>query len=300
MVTRTESKHGAADLGTPGSLEDERPVDEGTWLENRPSRGWLPRFDVKEWWAYRDLALVLAMRDVRLRYKQAVFGIGWAILQPLVGTGIFTLVFGHFTDVPSDGLPYAVFAYAGLAIWLFVSNGVQHAAESLVESRELITKTYFPRILAPAAAVLPGLLDLAVALVVLACLMVGYGTGPGRLLVLAPLFIAAALVVALGAGLLLAALNALYRDVRYALGFLTQVWLFASPVVFPSSIIDGAVRWAYALNPMVGVIDGFRWSVLDAPAPPAADLVSAVSALVLLVGGLAYFQRVERRLADRI
>jgi lipopolysaccharide transport system permease protein len=285
----------AADTGVHGRRQHDR-----AWLENRPSRGLLPRIDVREWWAYRDLAGVLAMRDVRLRYKQAAFGIGWALLQPLVATGIFTIVFGHYADLPSDGLPYAVFAYAGLAIWLFVSNGVQQAAESLVESRELVTKTYFPRILAPLAAVLPGLMDLAVALVVLAGLMVVEATGPGPAVVLTPLWIGAALVVALGAGLWLSALNALYRDVRYALGFLMQVWLFASPVVFPSSIIDGALRWVLALNPMVGVIDGFRWSVLDAPAPPAADLLSAVSGLLLLAGGLAYFQRVERRLADRI
>jgi lipopolysaccharide transport system permease protein len=155
-------------------------------------------------------------------------------------------------------------------------------------------------VLVPAAAVLPGLLDLAVALVVLMCMIAAYGTEIGAQVLLTPLWILAALAVALGAGLLLAALNALYRDVRYALGFVVQVWLFATPVVFPSSIIDGAARWLYALNPMVGVIDGFRWSVLDAPAPPAADLVSAASALVLLAAGLAYFQRVERRLADRI
>ena len=285
---------------TPTGRADPQSDGDDAWLENRPARGWLPKFDLREWWAYRDLVVVLAMRDIRLRYKQAAFGIGWAVLQPLIATAIFTLIFGHFTDLPSDGLPYAVFAYAGLAIWLFVSNAVQQAAESLVENRELVTKTYFPRILAPIAAILPGLLDLAIALIVLACLMVGYATGPGVQVLLAPLFVAGAVVVAIGAGLLLSALNALYRDVRYALGFLLQVWLFASPVVFPSSIIDGGVRWLYALNPMVGVIDGFRWSLLDAPAPAAADLASAASAAVLLVVGLSYFQRVERRLADRI
>ncbi len=286
----------AAGEQSPATHSD---ADRG-WVENRPATSWLPRFDVREWWAYRDLARVLATRDVRLRYKQAAFGIGWAILQPLLATGIFTLIFGRFADLPSDGLPYAVFAFAGLSIWLFVSNGVQQAAESLVEARDLVTKTYFPRVLAPVAAVLPGLLDLAFALVVLVCLMVGHGTGTGPQVVLAPLWILAALTVALGAGLLLAALNALYRDVRYALGFVMQVSLFASPVVFPSSIVDGTVRWLFAINPMVGVIDGFRWSVLDGPPPPAADLISAASALLLLMAGLAYFQSVERQMADRI
>jgi len=300
MASKTESGPPLTESTATARLEDEHRDRDRAWMENRPSRGWLPRIDVREWWAYRDLVVVLAMRDVRLRYKQTAFGVAWAIVQPLVGTGIFTLIFGHFADLPSDGLPYAVFAYAGLAVWLFVSSAVQRAAESLVEHRQLVTKTYFPRILAPLAAVLPGLLDFAVALVVLAGLMVAYTTAPDVQLLLTPLWVIAAVGVALGAGLWLSALNALYRDVRYALGFLIQVWLFASPVVYPSSIIDSSLRSLYALNPMVGVIDGFRWSLLGAPAPPPADLVSLASGVALLIGGLAYFQRIERRMADRI
>ena len=270
------------------------------WTENRPSRGWLPSIDPRELWLFRDTAYHLGLRDLKLRYKQTALGIAWVVLQPLVAVVLFTFVFGRLADIPSDGIDYAVFALAGLVGWLYVSGAVEGAAESLVESRDLVTKAYFPRILAPVAAVLPGLVDLLPSLAILAVFMAVYGVAPDVALLTLPLWIAAAVLVALGVGLWLAALNALYRDVRYAVGFGMQVWLFASPVVFPSSLVEGTERWVFSLNPMVGVIDGLRWALIAAPAPPVEDIVSLASGLAILATGTVYFQRVERRMADRI
>jgi lipopolysaccharide transport system permease protein len=275
-------------------------VGQEAWTENRPSRGWLPRLDLSELWLYRETAYHLALRDLKLRYKQTALGVAWVVLQPLVAVFLFTFVFGRLADIPSDGIDYAVFAYSGLIGWLYVSSAVEAAAESLVESRDLVTKAYFPRILAPVAAVMPGVVDLLPSLAILAIFMLAYGVAPDAALVTLPVWIAAAMLVALGAGLWLAALNALYRDVRYAVGFGLQVWLFASPVVFPSSLVEGWERWLFSLNPMVGVIDGMRWALVNAPPPPVEDLVSLASGFALLLSGTVYFQRVERRMADRI
>lgn len=270
------------------------------WTDNRPSRGWWPRIDLRELWVFRETAYHLGLRDLKLRYKQTALGVAWVVLQPVIAVLLFTFVFGELADLPSDGIPYAVFAYAGLVGWLYVSAAVQTAAESLVESRDLVTKTYFPRILAPAAAVLPGLVDLLPTLAILAAFMALQGVAPDLALLSLPLWVLAAMAVALGVGLWLASLNALYRDVRYAVGFGMQVWLFASPVVFPSSLVDGAERALFALNPMVGVIDGFRWALVSGPPPPVQDLVSLASGLAILLSGAVYFQRVERSMADRI
>jgi lipopolysaccharide transport system permease protein len=279
----------------------ELPVrSSAVWLENRPSAGWFPRLDLGEAWAYRELTYYLALRDLKLRYKQTAFGVAWALLQPAAGVLVFSIVFGRLAGVPSDGLPYPVFAYAGLSVWIYFSGAVDAAAQSLVEHRDLVTKTYFPRVLAPAAAVLPGLLDLAISWIILAILMLAYGVAPSLAVLLLPLWVLAAVLVALGAGLWLSALNALYRDVRYALTFLLQLWLFASPVVFPSSLVDGAWRYLFGVNPVVGVLDGVRWSLIGGPAPGVQDAVSALAAAILLVTGAVYFRRVERRIADRI
>jgi lipopolysaccharide transport system permease protein len=269
------------------------------WSENRPPSG-LPRVDFAELLRYWELALFLAVRDLKLRYKQAVFGVAWAVIQPLAGVLIFTLVFGRLADLPSDGLPYAVFVYAGMVAWTYVSGSVGAAAESLVSNRGLVTNVYFPRLLAPLAALLPGLLDLLISFAILAVFMAAYGVAPGAPLALLPVWIAALAGVSLGAGLWLSALNVLYRDVRYVLAFVLQLWFFASPVVFPSSLVDGDWRYVFAANPMAGALDGFRWSLLDGPAPGAPDLVSLASGLVLVLTGLLYFQRVERRFGDAI
>ena len=275
-------------------------ADEPRWIENRASTGWLPRLREQGLWQYRELAYHLALRDIKLRYKQTAFGVAWAILQPLLGAIVFSVVFGTLADVPSDGIAYPVFVYSGLVIWVYLSGSVGAAAESLVEHREVVTKVFFPRLLAPFASVFPGLLDLAISLVILVGLMIGYGVAPDAALLTLPLWILGAMAVALGAGLWLSALNALYRDVRYTLAFGLQLWLFISPVVFPSSLVDGGWKFVFSLNPAAGVIDGFRWATIGGPTPGVEVLVSLASCLIVLVSGTIYFRHVERRLADRI
>lgn len=256
--------------------------------------------DLGRLWRFREVALFLAWRDVKLRYRQTMLGVLWVLLQPIATTALFTGIFRHLVRVPSDGVPYPVFAFAGLTAWTYVSTSVQSGANSLVESRELVTKLYFPRLLAPLAAVLASLIDLAVALVALAVLVAVYDSPPGAAVALLPVWIVGLVLVAAGAATLLSALNARYRDVKYALPFLLQLWLFASPVVFPASLIHGGARYVYALNPLAGLIDCLRWSALGAPAPPAADWLSAVACAVLLLFALIYFRRTESVLADLI
>jgi lipopolysaccharide transport system permease protein len=255
---------------------------------------------LREVWSYRDLALFLMLRDIKLRYRQTFFGVAWVALRPLIAMGLFAVFLGRLGGVPSDGLPYAVFVLAGLTIWLFVSGAVESASESLAGNRALIEKVYFPRVLAPVSAVLATLVDLAIALLLLCVISVASGVEPSVAIVLLPVWLAAAVIVAIAIGLWLAALNVLYRDVRYTVSFLLQAWLFASPVIFPSSIVGSTWRPLLALNPLTGVLDGFRWSVLDAPPPPAADLVSLASGVAILLSGWFYFQRAEQSFADRI
>jgi len=277
-----------------------RPEARDRWVENRAPSGWLPTLDLRELWSFRELAVVLAGRDLRVRYKQTLLGVAWAVLQPLVAAAIFTIVLGRLAGVPSDGLPYAVFVYSGLVIWTYFASGLEGVSQSLVRDRDLVTRTYFPRILAPGAGTIPGLVDLAVSLVVLGVMMVAYEVSPGAELLLLPVWVLAAMLVLLGAGLWLSALNVRYRDVRHTLTFLVQVWFFASPVVYPSSLVEGSWTYVYALNPMVTVIDGFRWSVVGAQAPGAPALVSLGVTVVLFVSGVVYFLRAERRFADVI
>lgn len=273
--------------------------DSGQWIESRPTRGRRAlRFG--ELWRYRELVTFLAVRDVKVRYKQAVFGGVWAIVQPLAGAAIFTVVFGQVADLPSDGIPYLVFTFAGFALWTYLSTSVNTARASLISNSSLITKVYFPRLAAPLASVLPALIDLGVALVVLAVLAYAAGVAPGIAVLTAPLFLVGTVVVAFGTGTLLAALTVQYRDLQQVFTVLVQLWLFASPVAYSSSLIDDRWRWAYALNPMAGVLDGWRWSVLGGPPPGWELLVSAAVAGVLLVTGLLVFQRNERRFADVI
>lgn len=270
------------------------------WVENRPPSRWLPRLDAGDLWRHRELALVLALKDLRVRYKQTFFGVAWAVLQPLLGVLIFSVVFGRLAGLPTDGMPYPVFVYAGLAIWLYVSGAVAGAAQSLVDNRDLVTKVYFPRLLAPVAAVLPGLVDLAPTLAIIAVFLAVYGIVPGVALAVLPLWILGGAAVALAVGLWLAALNVKYRDVRYALPFLLQVWMFGSPVVYAGSLVHGDWRYAFAANPVVTLAGGFRWSLANGPAPGPEALVSLGVVLVLLAGGLAWFRRVEQYFADVI
>lgn len=271
------------------------------WTENRPrTRGGLSQGFLREVWARRELVFFLALRDYKLRYTQAVLGVAWVLLQPLVAAAIFYGIFRQVLDAPSDGVPYLAFVYPGLALWSYLSQAVSSASESLAEHAGLVTKVYFPRLVAPAASVLPGLVDLAVALAVLGVLIPVYGITPSLALLSLPLWILLAVAVALGVGLWLSALNAQYRDVRYGLSFVLQIWFFASPIAYSSSVVDGAWRYIYALNPVTGLIDGFRWSLVDAHAPGAEDLLSLAVTLAILATGLLYFLRVERRLADVI
>jgi lipopolysaccharide transport system permease protein len=274
------------------------PRRELPWIENRATTGLLPRLGLRELWAYRELALALALKTLRVRYKQTVFGIAWAVLQPLLAVVVFTIVFGRLAGLPTDGIPYAVFNYAAMIVWLYVAGSVNAAAQSLVDSRDMVAKVFFPRLVAPLSSVVPGLVDLAIASVVLVGMLVVYDVTPSWVILLTPAWILAAVAVALAVGIPLAAANVRFRDVRHALPLLLQVWLFASPVVYSSSLVEGGWQYVYALNPMVTVLDGFRWSVADGPAPGPESLVSAAVVLALLVGGLAYFRRAERAFAD--
>ena len=271
------------------------------WTENRAPTGWLPTLELGGLWRFRELALVLALRDVKVRYKQTILGVAWVVLQPLTAAVIFTVMFGRLAKLPSEDLPYAVFVYAGVVLWTYFSGALNSVAQSLVQNRDLVTKTYFPAAVVPLALALPGLLDLLVSLSVLAVVIAAYGIVPTAAIVLLPVWIVACVLVVLGAGLWLSALNVQYRDVRHTLTFLVQVWLFASPVVYASSLVEGAWRYVYALNPMVTVLDGFRWSLLDGPQPSLGEsLVSAVAVVALLASGLVFFLRAERRFADLI
>jgi len=289
MSTRTH----AAPSGLPGPAADEHP-----WIENRRATGWRPRIGLAELWAFRELLTALATKTLRVRYKQTLFGVSWAVLQPVLAVIVFSVVFGRLADLPADGMPYPVFNYAAMILWLYVSSSVAAAAQSLVESRDLLTKVFFPRLVAPLAAVVPGLVDLAIAFVVLVALLVVYGVLPTIAVLLTPAWVVAAIAVGIAFGIPLAALNVRFRDVRHALPLLLQVWLFASPVVYASSLVEGGWRYVYAVNPMVTVLDGFRWSVAAGPAPGPESLVSLGVVLVVLAVGLAYFRRAEQVFAD--
>jgi lipopolysaccharide transport system permease protein len=271
------------------------------WAVNEASTSRWAGFGLREAWRNRELGFFLAQRTVKLRYRQTFFGVAWAVLQPLVALAIFSVVFGRYAKLPSDGMSYSVFVYPALCVWTYVSTSITGAALELVGHQELVTKVYFPRMLAPMSALVPGLLDLAVSLVLAGVLIAISGVSPGPALLLLPVWIAAAVLTALGVGLGLAALNVRFRDVRHTLPFLLQTLFFLSPIVYSSSIIeDDSLRWLYSLNPLVLVIDGMRWSLVDAPAPPASDLLSAVTIVLVTVCGLTYFRAAEQRFADVI
>lgn len=263
-----------------------------------PSRGWRA-LDLGELWRARELLYFLVWRDVKVRYKQTAFGAAWAVLQPVFTMLVFSLFFGRLARVPSDGVPYPLFTFAGLVPWTFFAYGLAQSAHSLVGSQQLITKVYFPRLVLPLAGVLSGVVDFALAFVVLVGVMAYYGITPTPATLLLPFFVLLALVTSLGVGLWLSALNAEYRDVRYVLPFVTQIWLFVTPIAYPSSLLAGPWRTVYALNPMVGVVEGFRWALVGTGRPPGGMLAaSCVAAAVILAGGAFYFRRMERTFAD--
>jgi lipopolysaccharide transport system permease protein len=254
--------------------------------------------DWAELWEYRELLYFLVWRDVKVRYKQAVLGAGWAVLQPAMAMVIFTVIFGRLVKLPTDGSPYPVFVYAGLLPWTFFSNAVSTASNSLVNSANVITKVYFPRVIIPLAAVGAGLVDFTVAFGLLIILMVWYHIPLTPWFGLVPVFLLLTIIAAVGVGTVLSALTVNYRDFRWVLPFAIQVWLYATPVTYASSVVPPKWRVAFGLNPMAGVVDGFRSAVLGRP--PLWTLVetSAVVAVATLVLGLIYFQRVERTFVD--
>jgi lipopolysaccharide transport system permease protein len=265
-----------------------------------PRRGWTS-LGLGDLWQYRELLYFLIWRDVKVRYKQTVLGASWAVIQPLFTMLVFSLFFGRLAKMPSDGVPYPIFAYAALVPWTFFANGLAQSADSLVGSANLLRKVYFPRLLIPMATVLSGLLDFVIAFAVLLVLMVWYGVYPTSHVAWLPVLMLLALVTSLGVGLWLSALNVLFRDVRYTVPFLVQFWLFATPIAYPSSLLPGRWRILYGLNPMVGVVEGFRWALVGAAnAPGPIVLVSACMALLLLIGGAYYFRRMETTFADMV
>jgi lipopolysaccharide transport system permease protein len=266
----------------------------------QPSRGWIP-VNLSEVWEYRELLYFLIWRDIKVRYKQTVLGAAWAIIQPFFTMVVFSLFFGHLAKMPSDGIPYPIFVYCGLLPWQLFAHALGESSNSIVANERLITKVYFPRLVVPIAAVCGGLVDFAISFLVLLGMMAYYGVSAGVAVVTLPFFVVLAVITALAVGLWLSALNVQYRDVRYTLGFLTQFWLFATPVAYPSSLIPEPWRALYGLNPMAGVVEGFRWALLGKTEAPGALLAVSVAVVVLvLVGGMHYFARMEESFADLV
>lgn len=263
-----------------------------------PTKGWAP-LDLQELWRYRELAFFLAWRDVKVRYKQTVLGIGWAVIQPVLLMVVFTILFSQLARISSNGVPYPIFLYAAILPWTLFARGLTDASTSLVSNQALVTKVYFPRLLLPAASILAALLDFGIGLIVLGGLMVWFRVVPTVAIFTLPLFVLLTVMCAMGIGFWASALDARFRDVRYTLPFLTQVWLFATPVVYPLSLVPESWRWMYGLNPMVAVVQGFRWSLLGDTAGFDPILgISVVTLVLVFVSGLYYFRRVERSLAD--
>lgn len=269
-------------------------------VEIAPSRGWAA-LKLSELWEYRELLYFLAWREIKVRYKQTALGVAWAVLQPLLAMLIFSLFFGRLARIPSDGLPYPLFAFVGLVPWTFFANALTQASNSLVTSSHLISKVYFPRLALPISSVLAALLDLLIGIAVLVLFMAYYGVSPSSKIAWLPLFALLGAVTALGMGLWLSALNVEYRDFKYTVPFLTQLWLFATPIAYPSSLVPEGWRTLYALNPMVGVVEGFRWALLGAPSDLSLMVaVSGTTAAIFLLFGAYYFRRMERCFADVI
>jgi lipopolysaccharide transport system permease protein len=264
----------------------------------KPSKGWIS-LKLKELWEYRELLYFLTWRDIKVRYKQTVLGAAWAIIQPFFTMVVFSLFFGKLARMPSDGIPYPIFAYAALVPWTFFANGLNQSSNSLVGSANLIKKVYFPRLVVPISSVISGLLDFVLAFIVLLGMMLFYDIYPTMNILWLPFLILLTFVSALGVGLWLSALNVHFRDVRYTVPFLTQFWLFASPIAYPSSLLSEPWRTLYGINPMVGVIEGFRWALLGTDTAPGPIIIlSSIVALALLVGGAFYFRRMEKTFAD--
>jgi lipopolysaccharide transport system permease protein len=293
----TESEHTVPAVPSP-ELRAPSPIPV---IRIEPSRGWVG-LKLGELWEYRELLYFLTWRDIKVRYKQTVLGAAWAVIQPFFTMVVFSLFFGRLAKMPSDGIPYPIFAYTALVPWTFFANGLSQSSNSLVGSSNLIKKVYFPRLVIPISGVIGGLPDFAISFGVLLVMMVYYGLYPSAVSILwLPVCLLLALVASLGVGLWLSALNVEYRDVRYVIPFLTQFWMFATPIAYPASLLHEPWKTVYGLNPMVGVVEGFRWALLGKGNPPGPMFaVSAAAALVIMITGAFYFRRMEKTFADLI
>ena len=265
----------------------------------RPPRKWVP-IDFQEIWAYRELLFFFTWRDVKIRYKQTGLGFAWAVIQPLFTMIIFSLIFGAFAKIPSDGIPYPLFSYAALLPWTLFAEGMTRSTNSMVANAPIMTKVYFPRLLMPISGIMSPLVDFCIAFSILIAMMFYYGFVPTVNVVFLPLFLLLAIATSLGVGLWLSALNVQYRDFQYTVPFLIQIWMYASPVVYPASMLPESLRVLYGLNPMAGVIEGFRWALLGTTPPSAMILVSVGVVVVMLVSGLFYFTKMEQYFADLV
>ena len=275
-------------------------MDKDPFITIRPSRGWRV-LDLANLWEYRDLIYFLTWRDIKVRYKQTVLGAAWAVIQPFLGMVIFSIFFGRFAKISSEGMPYPIFVYSALLPWHLFSQSLNQSGNSLVENQRIITKVYFPRLAVPISAVLGGLIDFCISFVILLGLLFYYEISITPAVLFLPLFVLMAVLTALGAGLWLSALNVLYRDVRYTITFLIQIWFFLTPIVYPTSLVPEKWRLLYAANPMTGVVEGFRWAILRTGQYQwSISLVSISIVVLLLISGLFYFRRMESIFADVI
>jgi lipopolysaccharide transport system permease protein len=280
------------------SAEAKPIMTEPLVLRITPPQGSL-ELRLDELWQYRELLYFFVWRDIKVRYKQTVIGAAWAVLQPLMTMVVFTLFFGKLAHIPSGGVPYPIFYYSALLPWMYFATALHGATNVVVDNQHVITKVYFPRLVLPFSAVVSGLVDFVIGFGVLLVMMPFYRTVPTRTMLLVPAFLLLAVLTALGVGLWLSALNALYRDVRYVVPFLIQFWLFASPVAYPSSLVPERWRWLYGLNPMTGVIEGFRWAITGRGQPPGVMVLASTAVVVmLLLGGLIFFNKMETTIAD--
>jgi lipopolysaccharide transport system permease protein len=284
-------------LKVEGSGSDSQEIP---YFEIRPTTGWLS-LDLRELWAYRELVYFLAWREIKVRYKQTAIGVAWAVLQPLAMMVVFTIFFGKLASMPSEGIPYPLFAFAALLPWQLFSRTITESTNSLVADQRLITRVYFPRIIIPLATTVSGIADFAISAGLLVALMLFYGVIPGAAIIWLPAFVLLMIIAALGVGFWLSALNVEYRDVRYALPFVCQFWFFVTPVVYPSSLVPERWQVLYGLNPMVGVVEGFRWALLGIGKGPSPMLaVSTAIAIALFVSGIIWFQRREQTFVDTL
>jgi lipopolysaccharide transport system permease protein len=288
-------------MTTIDEVQPRPQTDDSTlpYLRIQPSKGWVS-LNLRELWKYRELLYFLTWRDIKVRYKQTVLGATWAILQPFMTMVVFSLFFGRLAQIPSDGVPYPIFSYAALVPWTFFANGLTMSSNSLVGSANLIKKVYFPRLSIPIATILSGIPDFLIAFVVLGGMMLFFGIVPTTNIIFLPFFVVLEFMTALGVGLWLSAMNVQFRDVRYVVPFLTQFWMFITPIAYPSSLIQNdTLRAIYGINPMAGVIEGFRWALLGTDrAPGPIIVVSSLAAILLLITGLYYFRRMEKTFAD--